>query len=105
MPTGLSVHASGERSQEQNREQAMSILKAKIFKKAQDDKKTIEESMHTTKNTEIEWGNQIRSYVLDDSRVKDLRTGVETRKVSTLIKITPKFECFFWRRWHALVAK
>ncbi|MEI6128357.1 MAG: PCRF domain-containing protein, partial [Pseudomonadota bacterium] len=86
VPTGLSVHASGERSQEQNREQAMSILKAKIFKRAQDDKKTIEESMHTTKNTEIEWGSQIRSYVLHPYKmVKDHRTDVETSNTEAVL--------------------
>ena len=78
IPTGLSVHASGERSQEQNREQALSILRAKIFKKAQEEKKSVEESMKL-KNTEIEWGSQIRSYVLHPYKmVKDHRTGVET---------------------------
>lgn len=77
-PTGISVHASGERSQEQNREQALAILRAKIFKKAEEEKKSIEESMKM-KNTEIEWGSQIRSYVLHPYKmVKDHRTGAET---------------------------
>ncbi|MFA6301403.1 MAG: PCRF domain-containing protein [Candidatus Paceibacterota bacterium] len=79
IPTGIAVHASNERSQEQNREQALSILRAKIFKKAEEEKKSIEESMKSTKNTEIEWGSQIRSYVLHPYKmVKDHRTGVET---------------------------
>ena len=86
-PTGLSVHASGERSQEKNREQALSILRAKIFKYAQAEKKTIEESMKTTKNTEIEWGNQIRSYVLHPYKmVKDHRTNAETGDVAGVLE-------------------
>ncbi|MFA6177882.1 MAG: PCRF domain-containing protein [Candidatus Paceibacterota bacterium] len=86
IPTGIAVHASNERSQEQNRERAMAILLAKIFKKAQEDKKTIEESLKLTKNTEIEWGNQIRSYVLHPYKmVKDHRTGVETSNVDSVL--------------------
>jgi len=85
IPTGISVHASGERSQEQNREQAMAILRAKIFKKSQEEKKNIEESMKL-KNTEIEWGNQIRSYVLHPYKmVKDHRTGVETSNTDAVL--------------------
>src|SRR3989338_4877466 len=85
IPTGLSVHASGERSQEQNREQALAILRAKIFKKAEEQKKTFEESMKI-KNTEIEWGNQIRSYVLHTYKmVKDHRTGAETSNVNAVL--------------------
>lgn len=85
IPTGIAVHASGERSQEQNREQAMSILRAKIFKKAQEEKKSTEESMKL-KNTEIEWGNQIRSYVLHPYKmVKDHRTGVETSNTDAVL--------------------
>jgi peptide chain release factor 2 len=86
IPTGIAVHASGERSQEQNREQALSILRAKIFKKAQEEKKSVEESMKLTKNTEIEWGNQIRSYVLHPYKmVKDHRTNAETSDVGGVL--------------------
>lgn len=86
VPTGIAVHASGERSQEQNREQAMSILRAKIFKKAEEEKKSIEESMKSTKDTEIEWGNQIRSYVLHPYKVvKDHRTGAETSNAEAVL--------------------
>ena len=85
IPTGIAVHASGERSQEQNREQAMSILRAKIFKKAHEDKKSVEESMKM-KNTDIEWGNQIRSYVLHPYKmVKDHRTNAETSNISAVL--------------------
>ena len=86
IPTGIAVHASGERSQEQNRERAMSILRAKIFKKAQEEKKTVEESMKKSSGTEIEWGSQIRSYVLHPYKmVKDHRTGAETSDVSAVL--------------------
>lgn len=85
LPTGIAVHASTERSQEQNREQAMSILRAKIFKKAEEEKKTTEEAMKL-KNTEIEWGNQIRSYVLHPYKmVKDHRTEIETSQVDSVL--------------------
>lgn len=85
IPTGIAVSASKERSQEQNREQAMAILRAKIFKQAEKDKKSIEESMKM-KNTEIEWGSQIRSYVLHPYKmVKDHRTGVETSNIDSVL--------------------
>ena len=87
VPTGIAVHASGERSQEQNRERAMSILRAKIFKKAQEEKKTVEESMKKSSGTEIEWGSQIRSYVLHPYKmVKDHRTNAETSDVSGVLE-------------------
>jgi len=86
IPTNISVHAATERSQEQNRELALAILRAKIFKKAMAEKKSIEESMQATKNTEIEWGNQIRSYVLHPYKmVKDHRTGAETSQVDAVL--------------------
>ena len=86
IPTGISVAASGERSQEQNRESALAILRAKIFKKAEEEKKTVEESMKNTKNTEIEWGSQIRSYVLHPYKmVKDHRTEAETSNVDAVL--------------------
>lgn len=85
IPTGIAVHASNERSQEQNRESALSILRAKIFKKATEEKKSIEDSLKL-KNTEIEWGNQIRSYVLHPYKmVKDHRTGAETSNVDAVL--------------------
>ena len=87
VPTGIAVHAATERSQEQNRELALSILRAKIFKHAEAEKKSIEESMHTTKNMEIEWGNQIRSYVLHPYKmVKDHRTNAETSNVDAVLE-------------------
>jgi peptide chain release factor 2 len=85
IPTNISVHASGERSQEHNRERAMAILRAKIFKRAEEKKENIEDSMKL-KNTEIEWGNQIRSYVLHPYKmVKDHRTDAETSDVDGVL--------------------
>ncbi len=85
IPSNISVHVSTERSQEQNRELAMSILRAKIVKKAEVEKKSIEDSMKL-KNTEIEWGNQIRSYVLHPYKmVKDHRTEAETSNVDDVL--------------------
>lgn len=87
IPTNISVHAGGERSQEANRERAMSMLKAKIFKKAEEEKKTFEESMKISKGTDIEWGNQIRSYVLHPYKmVKDHRTDAETSDVDGVLE-------------------
>lgn len=86
IPTGIAVHASNERSQESNRESAMSILRAKIFKKAEEEKKSVEDAMKL-KNTEIEWGNQIRSYVLHPYKmVKDHRTEAETSNVDAVLE-------------------
>ena len=78
-PTGISILVREERSQEQNRERGMEILRGKLYKKAEDEHKSLVESMQTNRGTEIEWGNQIRNYVLHPYKlVKDLRTGVET---------------------------
>jgi len=86
IPTGIAVHASNERSQESNRESAMSILRAKIFKRVEEEKKSLEDAMKL-KNTEIEWGNQIRSYVLHPYKmVKDHRTEVETSNVDAVLE-------------------
>lgn len=85
VPTGIAVHASNERSQESNRESAMAILRAKIFKRAEEEKRSVEDAMKL-KNTEIEWGNQIRSYVLHPYKmVKDHRTLAETSNVDAVL--------------------
>ena len=87
VPTGITILVREERSQEQNRERGMEILRGKLFKKAEDEHKSLVDSMHTTKNTEIEWGNQIRNYVLHPYKlVKDLRTGVETSDVKGVLE-------------------
>lgn len=86
IPSNISAHAATERSQEQNRELALAILRAKIFKLAESEKKSIEETLQNTKNKDIEWGNQIRSYVLHPYKmVKDHRTEAETAKVDDVL--------------------
>ncbi|MBP9803070.1 MAG: PCRF domain-containing protein [Candidatus Pacebacteria bacterium] len=87
IPTNISAHSTEERSQEANRERAMNILRAKLFKKAEEEKKTFEESLSENKSTSIEWGSQIRSYVLHPYKmVKDHRTEVETAKVDEVLE-------------------
>lgn len=87
IPTNISVHASGERNQEANRERALSLLIGKLFKKAELEKKSFEESMKSGKATDIEWGSQIRSYVLHPYKmVKDHRTGAETAKIDDVLE-------------------
>jgi peptide chain release factor 2 len=86
LPTNISVHVTTERSQEQNREKAIEILKGKLFKKRQDDESKEKAGLSSTKATEIEWGSQIRSYVLHPYKmVKDHRTDVEVRDVDAVL--------------------
>jgi peptide chain release factor 2 len=84
--TGLSVHVESERSQQQNKERALGILKGKIFKKREEDRKKEEKGLSISKKVSIEWGNQIRSYVLHPYQmVKDHRTDVEVRDVDSVL--------------------
>ena len=75
-PTGIVVQCQNDRSQHRNRAEAMAMLKSRLYeaelRKRNDEKQAMEDS-----KTDIGWGHQIRSYVLDQSRIKDLRTGVE----------------------------
>jgi peptide chain release factor 2 len=83
----MSVHVTTERSQEQNRERAIEILKGKLYKKREEDKLKEKAGLSPTKTTEIEWGSQIRSYVLHPYKmVKDHRTGVETNDVDSVLE-------------------
>ncbi len=85
-PTRLSAHVSSERSQGQNKERAMAILTGKLFKLREEERKKKEAGMYISKTTEIEWGNQIRSYVLHPYKmVKDHRTGYETSNVDKVL--------------------
>ncbi len=87
LPTKLSVHVDSERSQAQNKEKAMEILKSKIFARLEEERKAKEAGMFISKTTEIEWGNQIRSYVLHPYKmIKDHRTGVETSDVNGVLE-------------------
>jgi peptide chain release factor 2 len=76
LPTNIVVQCQNDRSQHRNRAEAMAMLKAKLYelemRKRLAEKQKLEDS-----KTDIGWGHQIRSYVLDQSRIKDLRTGVE----------------------------
>ena len=83
-PSGVVVQCQNERSQHRNKAEAMSMLRARLYEleqqKSEDERKKIEDS-----KPDISWGNQIRSYVLDQSRIKDIRTGVETGNVNAVL--------------------
>ncbi|MBL1434277.1 PCRF domain-containing protein [Candidatus Wolfebacteria bacterium] len=79
-PTGISVHSTSERSQKANREKAMILLRGKLAKKMEEEKKNELRELSTAKDVSIEWGSQIRSYVLHPYKlVKDHRTKLEIR--------------------------
>jgi peptide chain release factor 2 len=84
MPSGIVVACQSERSQHKNRSTAMKMLKAKLyeleFNKRNAAAKVLEDS-----KSDVSWGNQIRSYVLDQSRIKDLRTGVEIGNTTAVL--------------------
>ena len=85
-PTGISIHVTSERSQAQNREKAMEILRGKLWKHAEEVRMAKERGMQISSTTSIEWGNQIRSYVLHPYKmVKDHRTDVETAQVDKVL--------------------
>jgi peptide chain release factor 2 len=84
VPTNIVVQCQSQRSQHQNRAHAMKQLRAKLYEMEMRKKLAEKEAMEATKK-EIGWGSQIRSYILDDSRVKDLRTGVETRNPQAVL--------------------
>ncbi len=85
-PTKLSVNVSTERSQLQNKEKALAILKAKIYKIQEEERIAKEKGMYISKSVDAEWGNQIRSYVLHPYKlVKDHRTEVEERDVESVL--------------------
>lgn len=77
IPSGIVVQCQMERSQHQNRANCMSQLKAKLYE-LQIQKQNAEKQKLEDQKSDIGWGSQIRSYVLDQSRIKDLRTGIET---------------------------
>jgi len=85
-PTGLSAHVDTERSQGSNKDRALQILHAKIFKALEEDRIEKQQDMYISKTTEIEWGSQIRSYVLHPYKlVKDHRTNVEERDIESVL--------------------
>ena len=83
-PSGIVSSCQTERSQHQNRDNAMKQLRAKLFEMEMLKRSAEKQAMEDSK-ADIGWGSQIRSYVLDDSRIKDLRTGVETRNTQSVL--------------------
>ncbi|WP_410013617.1 peptide chain release factor 2 [Sodalis sp. C49] len=84
LPTNIVTQCQNDRSQHKNKEQAMKQLKAKLYEFELQKKNAEKQALEDTKS-DIGWGSQIRSYVLDDSRIKDLRTGVETRNTQAVL--------------------
>lgn len=83
-PTGIVVSCQNERSQFANRDHAMKQLRAKLYEFELRKKQSAQQAIEDSK-ADIGWGSQIRSYVLDDARIKDLRTGVENRDVQKVL--------------------
>jgi peptide chain release factor 2 len=76
LPTNIVVQSQNDRSQHRNRAECMAMLKSRLYE-LEMRKRNAEADKLKAAQTDIEWGHQIRSYVLDQSRIKDLRTGVE----------------------------
>ncbi len=83
-PTGIVVACQNERSQHANKDTAMKMLRAKLYEREMMQRMEKQQALEDTKS-DIGWGSQIRSYVLDDSRIKDLRTGVETSNTQAVL--------------------
>ncbi|ELV8644798.1 peptide chain release factor 2 [Vibrio fluvialis] len=84
LPTNTVVQCQNDRSQHKNKDQAMKQLRAKLFE-LELQKQNAEKQANEDAKSDIGWGSQIRSYVLDDSRIKDLRTGVENRNTQAVL--------------------
>lgn len=84
VPTNTVVQCQNDRSQHKNKDQAMKQLRAKLFE-LEVQKQNAERQALEDSKSDIGWGSQIRSYVLDDSRIKDLRTGVETHNTQAVL--------------------
>jgi peptide chain release factor 2 len=83
LPTGIVVQCQNDRSQHRNRAEAMAMLRARLYEREMRERMAEQQKLEDSK-TDVGWGHQIRSYVLDQSRIKDLRTNVEisnTQKV------------------------
>lgn len=83
-PSGVVVQCQNERSQHKNKEQAMKLLRARLYEQ-EVLKRNIEQQALEESKADIGWGSQIRSYVLDQSRIKDLRTSVETGNTQAVL--------------------
>ena len=84
LPTNIVVQCQNDRSQHKNKDQAFKQLRAKLYEFEMQKKNADKQAMEDNKS-DIGWGSQIRSYVLDDSRIKDLRTNVETRNTQAVL--------------------
>jgi peptide chain release factor 2 len=84
IPTNIVVQCQNERSQHANRDKAYKMLRAKMYEHEMQKRNAEKQAMEDSKS-DIGWGSQIRSYVLDDSRVKDLRTGVQTSNTQAVL--------------------
>ena len=84
LPTGIVVQCQNDRSQHRNRAEAMSMLRARLYEAEMRAKREEQQILENAK-ADIGWGSQIRSYVLDQSRIKDLRTGVETGNTQAVL--------------------
>ena len=84
LPTNIVTQCQNDRSQHKNKDQAMKQMKAKLYEYEMQKKNADKQQMEDNKS-DIGWGSQIRSYVLDDARIKDLRTGVETRNTQAVL--------------------
>lgn len=86
LPTNIAVHVESERSQGQNKERGLQLLKSKLYKYKLSQQEKEKETMQISKIVEAEWGHQIRSYVFHPYKlVKDHRTGVETSNVNSVL--------------------
>jgi len=83
-PTGTVVQCQNDRSQHRNRDEAMKMLKARLYELEQRKRQAEQDKVEAGKS-DIGWGHQIRSYVLDNSRIKDLRTNVETSNTKAVL--------------------
>jgi peptide chain release factor 2 len=83
-PSGIVVQCQNGRSQHQNKDQAMKQLKAKLYELEMQKRSETQQALEESKS-DIGWGSQIRSYVLDQSRIKDLRTNVETSNIGAVL--------------------
>jgi len=84
LPSGIVVACQNERSQHKNRSTAMKMLKAKLYELEVNKRNAAAKVLEDAKS-DVSWGNQIRSYVLDQSRIKDLRTGVEIGNTTAVL--------------------
>jgi peptide chain release factor 2 len=83
-PSGIVVQSQSQRSQHQNRDKCWQMLRARLYEMELQKRQVVAQAAEDGKS-DIGWGSQIRSYVLDDARIKDLRTGVETRNTQAVL--------------------